>query len=202
MGSYIAAGKTYIKEVMRCVREILKKERGKEPSFHNAFVAYRDFGDAGQLNVTDFTDNESVLAAAVDRESAGGGGDAPEDVCGAFHKALNLTWRPRSVKFVILICDAPCHNTTTKKFHTYGDSHVHASDPRGYADPDVQLVAFRDKGVRVMVTEMSSGVLEMMLTAFEVSDFNILCMVFPFLFSNCVLTTCSAPTTHPTASSN
>jgi len=168
MGRYIAAGKEYIKKVITCVRDALKeKGRGKEPSFQVGFVAYRDFNDAGQLNVTQLTEHTDTVCAAVDRESASGGGDAPEDVCGAFHMANGLAWRPRSAKFAILICDAPCHNTTAKRFHSYGDSHVHDKDPRGYLDPDDQLVAMREKGIRVMITEMTNGSLETMLGMFE-----------------------------------
>ncbi len=112
MSGYIAAGKSYIKGVITNVKELLHKKIGKEASIFVSFVAYRDFGDAGQLNVTPFSENSDAVCAKVDSESASGGGDTPEDIAGALHKTYELNWRERSAKFAILICDAPCHNTS------------------------------------------------------------------------------------------
>lgn len=172
MGAYINAGKEYIKRVIESVREALTKKHGKEPSFTVGFVAYRDFGDgARQLVVTDLTTDTAAVCRAVDAETAGGGGDAPEDICGALHKARELSWRERSAKFIILICDCPCHNTTKKTFHSFGDNHVYERDPRGYLDPDDQLVYLRNykNGIRVMITEMSTGYVTTMIDKFKVT---------------------------------
>ncbi len=61
-----------------------------------------------------------------------------------------------------------------KKFHTHHDNHVHTNttgmDNRGYKDPDDQLIAFREKNIKFMITEMSNRSLEMMISKFEVSN--------------------------------
>jgi hypothetical protein len=175
MGSFIAVGKRYIREVASSVSAHLEAKYRKRADFRVAFIAYRDFGDAGQLVVTPFSADISAVCAAVDRETASGGGDAPEDVAGAFHKAKNLSWRKGCANFMILICDAPCHNTPTKRFHSYDDSWPHAESSaekghRGYLDPDDQLVRLRDEHqVHVMVTQIGGGSLDTMIERFTVS---------------------------------
>jgi hypothetical protein len=174
MGSFIAAGQAYIAGIINTVQKVMHEKHHKKADFRVAFIAYRDFGDSGQLNVTGFTRDVEACKQKVNSERASGGGDTPEDVCGAFHMASTLDWRERSANFMILICDAPCHNTPTKKFHSYDErwSDLETSDRkgrRGYLDPDVQLVNLREKHkVNVMITEMSTGSVTDMISMFEV----------------------------------
>jgi hypothetical protein len=165
---------------------MLKKHK-KAADFRASFIAYRDFGDVGHLNVTSFTHDIDACVAAVNRESASGwGGDIPEDVAGGLKMAASLPWRERSANFLILICDAPCHNSGDKRFHSiaeiWGGPETSAKK-RGFdrappagcdtsvqrIDPDDQLVYLRDKHkVHFMVTEMTTGRLTGMIEMFEV----------------------------------
>jgi hypothetical protein len=133
----------------------------KTANFRVAFIAYRDFGDAGQLNVTPFTDNIESCRTAVNSERASGGGDTPEDIAGGLMMASSLPWRERSANFLVLICDAPCHNVPGKTFHSYDERWPQAETDaektrhdRGFPagctpvprkDPDDALVHLRDK---------------------------------------------------------
>jgi hypothetical protein len=56
-----------------------------------------------------------------------GGGDEPEDIAGAFEKALEQDWKSQC-KYAILIADAPCHG---KQYHNcHGDDYP-KGDPEG-----------------------------------------------------------------------
>jgi hypothetical protein len=214
---------------LRYTQRVMREKHKKAADFRVAFIAYRDFGDPGHLNVTSFTKDIAKVLAAVNAENSSGGGyDYPEDVAGALRMAATLPWRkrrcgvvdaisrpemlvvcssilplepslfvivlrcplrfslPRSANFLILICDAPCHNTPEKSFHPYKDNwtqpevgdHKRKFDrpppPDCDAsvlriDPDDQLVYLRDTHkVHVMVTEMTTGTLAGMNDAFEV----------------------------------
>jgi len=59
--------------------------------------------------VTDFTEDIKLVTANINKQSACGGGDFPEDVQGGFNKALHLAWTKDSVKIAFLIADAPGH---------------------------------------------------------------------------------------------
>ncbi len=133
----------------------------KTANFRVAFIGYRDFGDAGHLNVTPFTTDVEVCRTAVNSERASGGGDFPEDVAGGLMMASSLPWGERSANFLVLICDAPCHNVPGKTFHSSHDSWpgpetdvTKTRHDRGFPpgctpvprkDPDDALLYLRDK---------------------------------------------------------
>jgi hypothetical protein len=100
------------------------------------------------------------VCAKVNAQHASGGGDGPEDVCGAFRQAFRLNWQSKA-RFIILILDAPCHG---KDFHSWSDSHPDG-DPGG-DDPREQLKKFKKDGVRIMITDLSDD-LSKMMTEFE-----------------------------------
>jgi hypothetical protein len=77
-----------------------------------AILPYKDFGDADHLQastILDFTNNINVVNEKVDSLAAHGGGDLAEDVFGALTKATTLHWTDNSIKFLVLIGDAPAH---------------------------------------------------------------------------------------------
>jgi len=77
-----------------------------------SFVGYRDIGDgAKRFDIFEFSENLDACTRFIAKQQATGGADIPEDVQGAFNKALNLSWYPNSAKQVFLICDAPGHGT-------------------------------------------------------------------------------------------
>jgi hypothetical protein len=104
------------------IQTALEKQWKKSATFRVAFIGYRDFGDVGHLNVTPFTSDIDICGAAVEREEPDGGGDFPEDVAGGLMMASSLPWGERSANFLVLICDAPCHNVPGKVFHSSYDS--------------------------------------------------------------------------------
>jgi hypothetical protein len=70
-------------------------------------------------------DNSST-PCQVNGIAASGGGDAPEDIAGAFDKIAEMEWKSRT-KLIIHIADAPCHGS---QYHGLGDSYP-AGDPHG-----------------------------------------------------------------------
>jgi hypothetical protein len=170
------------------VQSVMLDKHKKAADFRASFIAYRDFTDVGHMNVTPFTHDIDACVAAVNREVACGcGGDIPEDVAGGLRMAASLPWRERSANFLILICDNPCHSSGSKTFQTaHRDlwSDPETSDrKRSYdrappagcdatvqrIDPDDQLVYLRDRHkVHFMVTEMTTGTVDLMIGMFEV----------------------------------
>jgi hypothetical protein len=83
--------------------------------------------------------------AFVSAVEARDGGDAPEDVHGALHRALQMEWDVGGsmTRVLVHIADAPCHGT---KYHTLsGDSHP-GGDPHGLKSAEL-LRGLRQLGV-------------------------------------------------------
>lgn len=136
MSPHIAAVKRSIKDI---VQQILRTNGNLK--IRLAMVGYRDFCDGkDRLQVLDFVSSVNEFERFVDKLSAKGGGDTPEDMAGAVKKALDLSWdNPTRVAF--LIADAPCHGT---EFHSCSDDY-----PKGSPGADIKstlkkLVALRD----------------------------------------------------------
>ena len=72
-------------------------------------MGYRDLGDHERFKTLDFTDDINSVKQLIKAQNADGGGDTPEDVQGAFNKALGMSWADRSIKHVVFITDAPGH---------------------------------------------------------------------------------------------
>ena len=81
-----------------------------KPVVRVAFVGFRDFGDGNSIfSVHDFTSDIKAIKDFISNQHASGGGDLPEDVVGAMHQVLQLSWYPDSFKLVTVIADAPTH---------------------------------------------------------------------------------------------
>lgn len=94
---------------------------------HVAFVAYRDHCDgARRIQTLPFTEDVGQFQSFVGHQSAGGGGDAPEDVLGGLETAAALKWRSPT-RVLWLIGDAPPHG---REYHDMGDDHP-GGCPRG-----------------------------------------------------------------------
>ena len=74
-----------------------------------------------------------------------GGGDAPEDVHGALHQALQMDWGVGGslTRVLVQIADAPCHGT---KYHTLGGDDYPGGDPHGLQSAEL-LRGLRQLGV-------------------------------------------------------
>ena len=73
------------------------------------------------------------------------GGDTPEDVHGALHKAMQMDWGIGGSKTRVLvhIADAPCHGT---KYHACGGDSYPGGDPHGLQSEEL-LRGLRQLGV-------------------------------------------------------
>lgn len=105
-----------------------------------AFVGYRDLCDPQNERyiVENFRDRETAqqLVNTLNGVQATGGGDAPEDIYGAFQKAANdLSWRS-STRLIVHVADAPCHGAEYHNFGSTGDSYP-TGDPSGQRPEDV-----------------------------------------------------------------
>jgi hypothetical protein len=69
--------------------------------------------------VLPFTNSKDIVVKFINDLLAMGGGDTPEDICGAFRQVLNQNWKSNA-KYAVLITDAPCHG---KKYHNSDDSY-------------------------------------------------------------------------------
>lgn len=85
---------------------------------------------------------------------ATGGGDAPEDVQGGLHQALNnMLWTEGSIKQLFLICDAPGHG---KDICDSSDNHPTGS-PDGYRI-QVQMQEFAKRRINFNIVRVNSSV--------------------------------------------
>ncbi len=81
------------------------------PDVRFGLVHYRDRGDVYVTRVSDFTGDVNAFQRALMEVTASGGGDAPESLNEALHRALwDVNWRVAdTVSLVFLVADAPPH---------------------------------------------------------------------------------------------
>uniref|UniRef100_A0A383V437 VWFA domain-containing protein n=1 Tax=Tetradesmus obliquus TaxID=3088 RepID=A0A383V437_TETOB len=77
-------------------------------------VAYRDVGDAQQLQELPFTEDSKELVAMVKKLQVQGGGDEPEDMMAALSAAAQLQWQAKA-RFLVLIADSPAHGSVMQQ---------------------------------------------------------------------------------------
>ena len=109
------------------------------------FVGYRDHCDSVRFDIMDFTENIDDMKAFIQKVTASGGGDAPEDVTGGMRKVLDQSWSTVSVKQVFHIFDAPCHGSQYHDFGNFGDNHPKGC-PEGLILEDL-LKEFKSKSI-------------------------------------------------------
>jgi TolB-like protein/Mg-chelatase subunit ChlD len=81
-----------------------------KPDLRFALVAYRDRGDDYVTQVTPFTKDVKAFQGVLDKLSADGGGDTPEDLQEALQVAMKkLDWRSTAVRLGFVIADAIPH---------------------------------------------------------------------------------------------
>jgi uncharacterized protein YegL len=81
------------------------------PDVRFAMVTYRDRDDAYVTRVHDFTPDVRLFQAELEKVRARGGGDYPESLNEALHRAIwDVVWRESAaVRLVFLVADAPPH---------------------------------------------------------------------------------------------
>ncbi len=91
---------------------IVRQARRSAPgvSLRYGLVAYRDEGDAYEVQNYGFTDQQRQMQSWLKRLNADGGGDYPEAADKAMQAAVNLDWRRgKGERIIFHIADAPPH---------------------------------------------------------------------------------------------
>lgn len=104
-------------------------------------IAYRDKKDKVPFEYLDFTNEEEKVISFVKNLDCEGGGDACEDVKGAFKQVPlgnNIHWDAQ-FKFVVMIADAPCHG---KIYHDLDSKHDDFPDEN--MEEEVKQMALND----------------------------------------------------------
>jgi len=139
MGSYIAAAKDNVERISQA----LANAQGYD--LRLGLVGYRDHPPQDNSYVTrsfPFASSVSQMRANLTQLSAAGGGDGPEAVEAGLLASLEMDWRERATKIVILIADAPPHGLGER-----GDGFPYGA-PTG-VDPLVVLDDLSAKGICV-----------------------------------------------------
>ena len=103
----------YLEEVKKQFTAIIKEIK-KECAgilIFIGFIGYKDFSDLdfGESYINlELTENYTSIIQNIEYAKADGGGDIPEDLCGALEFAVKKEWRGNS-RFTILVTDSPCH---------------------------------------------------------------------------------------------
>ena len=82
-----------------------------QPDVHYGLVTYRDRGDAYVTRISQFTSNVQEFQSVLSSVEAAGGGDIPESLNEALHRAISdVQWRGgETVQLIFLVADAPPH---------------------------------------------------------------------------------------------
>lgn len=86
------------------------KERHRNLDVRVGFVFYRDIGDQYVTRTIDFGRDITKANQILGQQRANGGGDYPEAMDQALIRAVGASWRPDSVKSLVLVADAPPHD--------------------------------------------------------------------------------------------
>ena len=107
MEDYVNATKVGLIDIMeniiKCCNEVVNINLG--------FIGYKDVAEIRENNYIDidFTKDHFEVKEKIKKIVIGGGDDTAEDVAFAFERAVDKKWGKDSIKFAILVCDAPCH---------------------------------------------------------------------------------------------
>ena len=110
MSRWLEAAKVQMRAIIEGITTLIKEEYPSlNLKLYFAIVAYRDTNDQPQFNTQNFTENIQDVITFLNRLTAQGGDDIPEDVLGALDQCLKLNWSATNARFIVLITDAPGH---------------------------------------------------------------------------------------------
>ncbi|KAJ1408915.1 kinase-like domain-containing protein [Ochromonadaceae sp. CCMP2298] len=162
MGSWMGVARDKMIDLIQTI-----KADNANCSVRVAYIGYRDFCDgAERLAVAPFTTDSASITAFIARQTAQGGGDAPEDVAGALQTALGLAWQS-AAKLLIWIGDAPCHGV---EYHDYGDAGDSEVSKKGMInDPCVlgQMRQFATRGIDFQAIQIKPDQTQKMIDKFK-----------------------------------
>lgn len=111
MGAFLSAAQRHLIDAMEALRAEASASGDGGLDLRVALVEYRDHPPQERSFVTrahPLTADLGVMRRVIDRLRAEGGGDAPEVVFDGLIAAVNDTaWRPHSLRFALLVGDAP-----------------------------------------------------------------------------------------------
>ncbi len=120
-----------IRQAQDDARRLVSGVRTFAPGSRFAIVQFRDKGDTPEYEVVQpMTADATLIEAALDKLSAGGGGDTPEAYNLVFRNSLDaaLGWRASARKIVVVIGDAEPHGAAAAGFDKCSDR---SADPGG-----------------------------------------------------------------------
>ncbi|KAJ7252252.1 hypothetical protein C8J57DRAFT_1351442 [Mycena rebaudengoi] len=129
MKGSIDAAKKQVKSIVKDIKLAFLNEA----DVRIAVVGYKDHADSPNIQFLDFTESTERVRSFLTELTAIGGDDAPEDVLGGLHQALNATWKHQT-RCIIHIADAPPHGRTLNDMADTGaaDSYSNpGSEPHG-----------------------------------------------------------------------
>lgn len=170
MGPWIDAARNKILDLLE---ELCDKHSNFK--IYAAFIGYRDFGE--QWYTVDFTKNHTKIHDVIMNIDALGGGDAAEDVAGAYDWVTKLNW-DADVRALFHITDAPNHGMV------YHDHNVSDDHPEGHPTVDlreevrvvarknIDLTVFRiHKSTDIMYRLMRENYTRIRMDGFRIVDF-------------------------------
>jgi hypothetical protein len=104
----------YLKSELRTILAELKRSH-PQLDIRLGLVAYKDEGDVYVTRTFPFTGRLEEMQGHLRAQSAEGGGDYPEAMDLALHRAVLQDWRPDAVKSLLLVADAPPHDRNIAK---------------------------------------------------------------------------------------
>jgi hypothetical protein len=141
MNSYIEAAKNQVRSIVRDIGTAFYNEA----EVRIAVVGYKDHGDRPNIEFLNFTTSVSAVYSFLDRLTASGGADIPEDVLGGLRQALDASWKHQT-RCIIHIADAPPHGRTLHDLGDGSDSYANpGSEPHGLTHQSLlsRLVSLR-----------------------------------------------------------
>eukprot|EP00761_Pharyngomonas_kirbyi_P010850 gb/GECH01010873.1/.p1 GENE.gb/GECH01010873.1/~~gb/GECH01010873.1/.p1 ORF type:complete len:759 (+),score=129.85 gb/GECH01010873.1/:1-2277(+) len=174
MGLWIEAGKEKITKLVQSIESMIKDRFSDyETNIRVSFVGYRDHNDTNRIQKMPFTEDTDGVCRFVGTMDATGGGDAPEDITGAYQEALELPWEAEH-RFLVHIADAPCHGT---KYHDLGRSCDNNADgcPENLK-PEDQLEVMKSKNINLLftkITEHTDKMIDVFSKVYNDSKFNL-----------------------------
>jgi len=161
MEEYVNATKVGLIDIMekiiKCCDEMVNINLG--------FIGYKDVAEINEGDYVDmdFTKEYYDIKDKISKIIVGGGDDTAEDVAFAFERALKKNWGKESIKFAVLICDAPCHGL---KYHDPNLMDYYATGSPNRENIEKLVEKLCDKNVSLCCVSLSKNT-DIMYNIFE-----------------------------------
>ena len=161
MEEYVNATKVGLIDIMekiiKCCDEMVNINLG--------FIGYKDVAEINEGDYVDmdFTKEYYDIKDKISKIIVGGGDDTAEDVAFAFERALKKNWGKESIKFAVLICDAPCHGL---KYHDPNLMDYYATGSPNRENIEKLVEKLCDKNVSLCCVNLSKNT-DIMYNIFE-----------------------------------